>query len=536
MTTRSSSSTSSPRKLQYHIDDHDWISKLPDELLQTILSKLSTEEAVRTSRLSSRWMDVWKWRTRYHLVLHMNKVLETTPDEDLHRVSVELARSMTKAINNHRGHLESCIIQHYVSQSRLVKTLGANCHAPGFDARRRGTAHPVIKCGTGCWALSPAQAIKNHHRGHLERCIIHYEVLQCKNATLQSWIHTATRLKHTKSLTLTNRIPGYRRGYKRTSYLRLLPDTFSHHSLTSLSLCGFLVIIIPHAFSNCENLKTLKLLNIAIPQASDLSGVLAACTSLELIVLQVDFLTQDGVLKIENNSVKFLQVTFPYEIDRIEVYVTCLDVLDIRFIKGKRENFIIAGPNIQVNKNAWVSDHGIHTPRLVYNVSSYLAQEKKIICREVLVSDFHDMRRDGSLSVTVDMTDPKEVEIVKEVLLMWATNKMIELEIFFKNKKAPKDEGECSTNNRAHKNLLEDAKPFPTATFRVYNVRLYNFDGSNEEEFAFASRLVTQKTVVRKMMIETTSFPPTKKLNAEADVAKLMELPKGYKRLRIECF
>ena len=26
----------------------------------------------------------------------MNKVLETTPDEDLHRVSVELARSMTK--------------------------------------------------------------------------------------------------------------------------------------------------------------------------------------------------------------------------------------------------------------------------------------------------------------------------------------------------------------------------------------------------------------------------------------------------------
>ncbi|KAL0817259.1 hypothetical protein Bca101_073703 [Brassica carinata] len=41
--------------------------------------------------------------------------------------------------------------------ARLVKTLGANCHAPGFDARRRGTAHPVIKCGTGCWALSPAQ-------------------------------------------------------------------------------------------------------------------------------------------------------------------------------------------------------------------------------------------------------------------------------------------------------------------------------------------------------------------------------------------
>ncbi|CAG7866092.1 unnamed protein product [Brassica rapa] len=501
-------SSSSPRRNhQYPIDDHDLISKLPDELLQMILSKLSIEEAVRTSVLSSRWVDVWKWRS--HLVLDMNKVLDTTPDKDLAYVSFKLARSMTKILidNFYSNPCMQIFVQHEINTVILKK-------------KKKISNHFVIK---------------NHHRGHLESCIIHYDVLQCKNATLQSWIHTATQLKHTKILTLTNRMPGYLRGYKITSYLRLLPDTFSHHSLTSLSLCGFLVIT-PHAFGNCENLKTLKLLNIAIPQASDLSEVLAACTSLEVIVLQVNFLSQYGVLKIENNNLKFLQVTFPYEIDRIEVYATCLDVLDIRFIKGKRENFILAGPNIQVNKNAWVSDHGIHTPHLFYNVSSYLAQEKKIICRELLVSDFHDMRRDGSLSVTVDITDPKEVEIVKEVLLMWATNKMIELEIFFKNKKAPRDEGECSTNNITYKILLEDAKPFPNAAFRVYNVRLYNFDGSNEEEFAFASRLVTQKTVVRKMMIETSSFPPTKKLNAEAAVAKLMELPKGYKRLRIECF
>ncbi|KAJ0246554.1 F-box protein [Hirschfeldia incana] len=462
----------SPRKHQYPIDDHDLISKLPDELLQMILSKLSTEEAVRTSLLASRWEDVWKWRS--HLVLDMNKVLDTTSYKDLRSVSFKLARSMTKAI-------------------------------------------------------------KNHHRGHLESCIIHYDVLQCKNATLQSWIYTSTRLKHTKSLTLTNHIPGFLRGYKGTSYLRLIPDTFSHHSLTSLSLCGF-CLRTPRAFSNCENLKTLKLLNMAISQTSDLSGVLAACTSLEVIVLQVSIFDQDGMLKIENNNLKFLQVTFPYVIDRIEVYATCLNVLDIRYIKCRRENFILAAPNIQVNENAWASDHGIHKPRLFYNVSSYLAQEEKNIWHELLRSEFYDMSRDGSLSVSVDITDPKEVEILKEVLLMWASNKMIELEIFFKNKKAPRDEGECSTNYMAHKNLLEDAKPFPNAAFRVYNVRLYNFDGSNEEEFAFASRLVTQKTVVRKMMIETSSFPPAKKLKVEAAVDKLMELPKGYKRLRIECF
>ncbi|WZZ35659.1 hypothetical protein YC2023_019060 [Brassica napus] len=41
--------------------------------------------------------------------------------------------------------------------SSFGKDLGVNCHAPGFDVRRRGTAHPVIKYGTGCWTLSPAQ-------------------------------------------------------------------------------------------------------------------------------------------------------------------------------------------------------------------------------------------------------------------------------------------------------------------------------------------------------------------------------------------
>ena len=99
----------------------------------------------------------------------------------------------------------------------------------------------------------------------------------------------------------------------------------------------------------------------------------------------------------------------------------------------------------------------------------------------------------------------------------------------FQNKKSPIEEGECSTSDRTH------AKPFPNGDVCFYNVWLYNFDGWNEEEFAFASRLLMQETVIIKMMIETSSFPPTKKSNAEAAVAKLMELPKRYKHV-IKCF
>lgn len=65
---------------------------------------------------------------------------------------------------------------------------------------------------------------------------------------------------------------------------------------------------------------------------------------------------------------------------------------------------------------------------------------------------------------------------------------------------------------------------------------MYNFNGSSREEFAFASRFVMQKTVMMKMMIETSSYPPMKKFEVEAAVAKLMKLPKGNEDLSIECF
>lgn len=102
--------------------------------------------------------------------------------------------------------------------------------------------------------------------------------------------------------------------------------------------------------------------------------------------------------------------------------------------------------------------------------------------------------------------------------------------LLFQNNNVPKEEGKCYTK------LWEDAKPFPDVDFRVNTVRMYNFNGSNQEEFALASRFVTQETVTDKLMIETSSLPPVKKLMIEAAVEKLVELPKGNEDLTIECF
>lgn len=58
-------------------------------------------------------------------------------------------------------------------------------------------------------------------------------------------------------------------------------------------------------------------------------------------------------------------------------------------------------------------------------------QEKKRIWLELLVSQFYNMKRYGSLSVSVDVRNPNELKILKEVLLLW-NEEMKDLEIIFK--------------------------------------------------------------------------------------------------------
>ncbi|CAA7044630.1 unnamed protein product [Microthlaspi erraticum] len=436
------------------IHDQDWIGKLPDAILENILSRVHTEEAIRTTVLSTRWLDLWKWSP--HLALDMRKLVKPTG------ASVHMAEALTKVIEKHCGHLESCTIHHYICQT--------------------------------------------------------------EDGSLESLIDTMIRVKHTKALTLVN--CGRSSG---DIDLHVLPLAFCHHSLTSVSLSGYQVLN-GSAFTNCCNLKTLKLLKTVFFRGRGLSRVFEFCPSLEVVVLDIKSRrNRRGVLKIENKNLKFLQVISCQGIDRIEVYAASLAVLDIRFISCEREKFILAAPKVRFNKNYWVHA-GVPHPHLSYNISE-LAQEEKGIWHELMVSEFGEKRRHGSLSLSVDLTNLIEVEILKEVLLMWSTNAMKELEIYFKkNTNAPRQEGE------AHKLLSEDENPFPNAEFCVETVWMYNFSGSSEEEFALASHFVKQKTVTKKMMIKTSWLNDQEKLEAESAVAKLNELPKGNQGLSIQWF
>ncbi|ESQ27142.1 hypothetical protein EUTSA_v10019621mg [Eutrema salsugineum] len=435
------------------VKEVDWISKLPDDVLLMILSRLSTQEAIRTSLVSKRWEDVWKHIS--HLVLDMSRIINCKEPLD---GSNRVATLMTKVINNHRGHLESCEIHHYSYQS--------------------------------------------------------------VNGMLNTWIQALTSVKHTKVLTLEHHFthPSCRLdmdGRKVSGYLDdISPNVFSHPSLKSLSLHSY-ILKSSYPLSYCPNLKTLKLLCIVASDVGVFNRVLASCPSLEVLVLNISCSKKiGGPLKIENSKLKLLEVMCSIKIDGIRVSVASLDILAIYRNSLRRDEFSLTAPKLQFNRNFWVA--GRFFRHISYNIS-----EEKIV-HEEFVNLFGELAWTASLSVSVDLMNLTQVERLRQVLRLWNTHQMLELEILFKNNDAPRKEGEsCSQKKLWEENNNND--PFPNAEFRVSTVWMHNFSGS-EEEFAFASCLIRQGTVLNNMMIKSTSFPATKKLKIEAAVAKLQAL------------
>ncbi|KAL1205588.1 F-box protein [Cardamine amara subsp. amara] len=139
----------------------------------------------------------------------------------------------------------------------------------------------------------------------------------------------------------------------------------------------------------------------------------------------------------------------------------------------------------------------------------------------------------ASLSVSVDLMNRTEVERLRQVLGLW-THEMKELEIVFKNNSGPREENESCQKKLWKVNSNNEDAFFPNAKFRVKTVWMYNFSAS-EEEFAFASCLIRQGTVLDTMMVEclSMSYPASKQLKIEAAVAKLQAL---QWMLAVHCF
>ncbi|KAF2592607.1 hypothetical protein F2Q70_00044364, partial [Brassica cretica] len=369
------------------VKDVDWISKLPDDVLLVILSRLSTEEAVRTSLVSKRWEHVWKHIS--HLVLDMSRIINFKEPIDVsnhlkinHTV---LVVGVSKIINNHRVHLKSCVINHYSYQS--------------------------------------------------------------VNGMLNTWIQALTCSKHTRVLTRTNHYthhPAYLDRTGPNKYLEISTNIFSHPSLKSLSLT-FYILESSRPLSYCPNLTRLKLVCVA-SEVGVFNRVLASCPSLEVLVLDIVCVKKnEGPLEIENNKLKVLLVTSCSKyIDGIRVSGPSLDIIAFIDTSFKKDEFFLVAPRLQCSRNFWVR------PAFTPHIGDNISKEKKIIWHEELVNLFGKLWISaGSLSVSVDLNNPTEFERLQKVLRAW-TRKMSKLEIIFKDNNDPNEEN-VSWNKKKNK-------------------------------------------------------------------------------------
>ncbi|VVA90270.1 unnamed protein product [Arabis nemorensis] len=368
------------------------------------------------------------------------------------------------------------------------------------------------------------KVIKNHD-GYLDCCKIQHYPYQTNDGTLETWIQSLTQVKHTHLLALVNI-----HGNRGPNVLQLSPNIFSHPSLICLFLFGY-YLESAHAFNNCHNLTTLKLDKIYV-EVGVFNTVIASCPSLKVLVIDITWYNPKGCLKIHHNNLKLLHLACTY-IDFIDVSTPLLDILAIQCVLVMRSNFLLRAPRILgLKKDHWILDESI--PHIYYNVSSD-AQEIENNWHEFMVNKYtYDLMRFKTLAVNVDLKNPREVSMLKDVCDAWSTN-MENLEIFFKRNNVLKEEGESSIG-KAQEKKSKERSFFFRADFRVRVVWMYNLGDFDKEEFALASVLVRQETVTYKLMIETSSIPANKKLKIEVAMAKLMDLSKGNKELIIECF
>ncbi|KAL0723783.1 hypothetical protein Bca4012_038382 [Brassica carinata] len=361
------------------------------------------------------------------------------------------------------------------------------------------------------------------HNGNLELCNIQHMTPQTQDGTLEAWIRSLIHVKHTKYLAL-ERFCAYRG--EKARVLHLPPNIFSHPMLTSLLLSRY-KFEFAHPFNNCNNLIVLKLYKIKV-EVDVLNTIIASCPSLKMLVLKIFWCSQTGCLKIHNNNLKFVHLACT-KIDLIEVSAALLDIFsvnDIKFASGSK--IVLDAPRLlQFGQRLCHTQQSM--PHIVYNISCDAQGNENIEHEFVVNIENYFMIVFATLAVNVDMMNPKEVYMLKQVLDAWAKDLQM-LQIFFKHNDVYKEESESSIDGIQKK----WGYSFLGVDSCVRSVDMYNFNGLDEDQFALAASFVIQGKMLESLVIETSSLPENKKLAIDVAVAKLMKLPKGNRELIIE--
>lgn len=205
---------------------------------------------------------------------------------------------------------------------------------------------------------------------------------------VEAWIRSLIHVKHVQHLTLTNFYSRFIANTKSSITLELPPESFSHPNLISLHLSRY-NLKDPHAFQNCWNLKKLKLIGV-FAEIEVFNVALMSCPSLEVLVVKLNFNCHkgSGPLIIANRNLKFLYLSC-CQIDGIEVATPSLEILTVESLSCEIENFVIANPRLQFNRNYWAT--GQSYPHTSYYISSPPQVYISFACIFMLIENIYDV-------------------------------------------------------------------------------------------------------------------------------------------------
>ncbi|KAJ1395410.1 Leucine-rich repeat domain superfamily [Sesbania bispinosa] len=271
-------------------ENGDLISKLPDEILTNILSKLHIDEAVRCSVLSKRWEGLWKQTSHIefdvdHMIIPMTKLLHS------------------RALSPHPGS--------FLSKSK---------------------AEGVYRYGSVVFQLIC------HHSGDMSSCLFVHFQNRLSIGEVGIWVDLLVeRKKYLKDLSLKC-LPDL----GEVSKLEISKPRFRCGVFDCLGSLEFIdyTIDFGYAFENCKKLKTLKLKRTHLDDET-LSGILEICEALEsLSLIQSTGFTR---LIIRNSKLKVLQLHALW-VDELGIYTPNLDVLSLDSTRCLLQNVSIYAP------------------------------------------------------------------------------------------------------------------------------------------------------------------------------------------------
>ncbi|KAK7324454.1 hypothetical protein VNO77_28014 [Canavalia gladiata] len=430
----------------------DMISQLPDEVLCSIISSLSIDEAVRSSVLSKRWKPLWK--------------RVSCLDFD--------GRQMIKPLSQ---------LKNSISTSKVT-----------FDPNR-ATKKDAIKYGKLVYHTL------NQHLGDITACRFRHFSQSLDFGEVEAWIEfVVLENKRLSSLSLECEPLIKEVNHMVSDASRKVKPNFQHgifSNLSSLELTNYaLNSSASYAFERCEKLKRLKLKKIFMKD-NTVDGILKNCLGLE------DFSLVESAgfrkLKIQNQGLKALELQW-LVVDEIDVFAENLQDLVLNSLicptKGlsffaPNLNFFLSGCNAIAQK-IQARSHGqqiLKTQDILENCSDLLGSQTTSIFRNLL-----------TLSIDLDLNNIREAMALSFILRSCFYLKTLEITL---------PVGEDSNSNGSSDDCT---LPFPNSLFwdrqEMYNcinhqlkyAKINGFTGK-EQEVKFVKHLITRANMIKRISV-----------------------------------